>query len=131
MQNTRCVHLHSLISLLQLSWVKQLLVCVHILAYTLASSQLSQHYTTIFFTYSRYRNCLKANLITLRLVNFCHVSQSTVFFLPSSFFFSDNVYALKHYAKCLNKPYIYGPTSQAERITILQNFKYNPKAGLE
>jgi hypothetical protein len=41
------------------------------------------------------------------------------------------VYALKHYAKCLNKPYIYGPTSQAERITILQNFKYNPKAGLE
>jgi len=41
--------------------------------------------------------------------------------------FSDNVYALKHYAKELNKPYIYGPTSQSERITILQNFKYNPK----
>merc|ERR1712045_125941 len=41
--------------------------------------------------------------------------------------FSDNVYALKHYAKKLNKPFIYGPTSQNERIQILQNFKYNPK----
>jgi len=41
--------------------------------------------------------------------------------------FSDNVYALKHYAVKLNKPYIYGPTSQSERIQILQNFKYNPK----
>merc|ERR1719186_496086 len=41
--------------------------------------------------------------------------------------FSDNVYALKHYAIKLNKPYIYGPTSQTERIQILQNFKYNPK----
>ena len=27
----------------------------------------------------------------------------------------------------MNKPYIYGPTSQSERITIIQNFKYNPK----
>lgn len=25
------------------------------------------------------------------------------------------------------RPYIYGPTSQAERMQILQNFKYNPK----
>jgi len=41
--------------------------------------------------------------------------------------FSDNVYALKHYAQALHKPYIYGPTSQAERIQILQNFKYNSK----
>lgn len=41
--------------------------------------------------------------------------------------FSDNVYALKHYAIKLNRPYIYGPTSQMERIQILQNFKYNPK----
>ena len=41
--------------------------------------------------------------------------------------FSDNVFALKHYAKKLNKPFIYGPTSQNERIQILQNFKYNPK----
>jgi hypothetical protein len=65
----------------------------------------------------------------LRLMNFYH----SAFCIFTSFllFPSDNVYALKHYAKCLNKPYIYGPTSQAERITILQNFKYNPKAGLE
>lgn len=26
--------------------------------------------------------------------------------------FSDNVFALKHYAIKMNKPYIYGPTSQ-------------------
>merc|ERR1712013_814301 len=41
--------------------------------------------------------------------------------------FSDNVYALKHYATALHRPYIYGPTSQSERIQILQNFKYNTK----
>ncbi|GLV34549.1 haywire [Carabus blaptoides fortunei] len=41
--------------------------------------------------------------------------------------FSDNVFALKHYAITMNKPYIYGPTSQGERIQILQNFKFNPK----
>lgn len=41
--------------------------------------------------------------------------------------FSDNVFALKHYAIKMNKPYIYGPTSQNERIQILQNFKLNPK----
>ena len=41
--------------------------------------------------------------------------------------FSDNVYALKHYATALKRPYIYGPTSQAERIQILQNFKFNQK----
>ncbi|XP_043268353.1 general transcription and DNA repair factor IIH helicase subunit XPB [Venturia canescens] len=41
--------------------------------------------------------------------------------------FSDNVFALKHYAIKMNKPYIYGPTSQSERIQILQNFKYNMK----
>ncbi len=41
--------------------------------------------------------------------------------------FSDNVFALKHYAKKLHKPFIYGPTSQNERIQILQNFKFNPK----
>lgn len=41
--------------------------------------------------------------------------------------FSDNVYALKHYAVSMNKPYIYGPTSQSERIQILQNFKFNMK----
>merc|ERR1719447_1878865 len=41
--------------------------------------------------------------------------------------FSDNVFALKHYAKTLKRPFIYGPTSQSERIQILQNFKYNQK----
>ncbi|KYN40899.1 DNA excision repair protein haywire [Trachymyrmex septentrionalis] len=41
--------------------------------------------------------------------------------------FSDNVFALKHYAIKMNKPYIYGPTSQSERIQILQNFKFNMK----
>lgn len=41
--------------------------------------------------------------------------------------FSDNVFALKHYAIKMNKPYIYGPTSQNERMQILQNFKYNTK----
>lgn len=25
------------------------------------------------------------------------------------------------------RPYIYGPTSQGERMQILQNFKHNPK----
>ncbi|XP_060086074.1 general transcription and DNA repair factor IIH helicase subunit XPB-like [Ylistrum balloti] len=41
--------------------------------------------------------------------------------------FSDNVFALKNYAIRLNKPYLYGPTSQGERMQILQNFQHNPK----
>lgn len=41
--------------------------------------------------------------------------------------FADNVFALKHYALKLGRPFIYGPTSQSERMQILQNFKYNPK----
>lgn len=41
--------------------------------------------------------------------------------------FSDNVFALKYYAQKLRKPYIYGPTSQQERLQIIQNFKFNPK----
>lgn len=41
--------------------------------------------------------------------------------------FADNVFALKHYALSLGKPYIYGPTSQSERMQILTNFKLNPK----
>lgn len=41
--------------------------------------------------------------------------------------FSDNVFALQHYAIKLNCPYIYGPTSQNERLQILQNFSHNPK----
>lgn len=41
--------------------------------------------------------------------------------------FSDNVLALKTYALKLNKPFIYGPTSQTERMTILKQFQSNPK----
>ena len=37
--------------------------------------------------------------------------------------FSDNVFALKHYAIALGKPFLYGPTTQAERMHILQNFQ--------
>jgi len=40
--------------------------------------------------------------------------------------FADNVFALKHYAVKMNKPYIYGPTSQGERLHIIQNFVHNP-----
>jgi len=40
--------------------------------------------------------------------------------------FADNVFALKHYAVKLNKPFIYGPTSQGERLHIIQNFVHNP-----
>lgn len=39
--------------------------------------------------------------------------------------FSDNVYALKHYALKLGKAYIYGGTTEPERIQILENFQYN------
>uniref|UniRef100_A0A5S6QGH3 General transcription and DNA repair factor IIH helicase/translocase subunit XPB n=1 Tax=Trichuris muris TaxID=70415 RepID=A0A5S6QGH3_TRIMR len=41
--------------------------------------------------------------------------------------FSDNVYALKKYAIAMEKPFLYGETSQNERMQILQNFQYNPK----
>uniref|UniRef100_A0A914EDC7 General transcription and DNA repair factor IIH helicase/translocase subunit XPB n=1 Tax=Acrobeloides nanus TaxID=290746 RepID=A0A914EDC7_9BILA len=41
--------------------------------------------------------------------------------------FSDNVFALKSYAQSMKKPYLYGETSQAERMQILQNFQYNPR----
>ena len=41
--------------------------------------------------------------------------------------FSDNVFALKAYATKLDKPFIYGPTSHAERVQILRNFQFNPK----
>ncbi|KAI9847968.1 MAG: DNA repair helicase RAD25 [Sclerophora amabilis] len=39
--------------------------------------------------------------------------------------FSDNVYALEKYARALGKVFIYGGTSQAERLTILENFQHN------
>ncbi|KAJ2157792.1 DNA repair helicase RAD25 [Coemansia sp. RSA 552] len=40
--------------------------------------------------------------------------------------FVDNVFALKTYAKTLGLPYIYGDTSQSERMRILKNFQNNP-----
>ncbi|EGT46469.1 hypothetical protein CAEBREN_17583 [Caenorhabditis brenneri] len=41
--------------------------------------------------------------------------------------FSDNVFALKKYAIEMSKPFLYGETSQNERMKILQNFQYNPR----
>ena len=41
--------------------------------------------------------------------------------------FSDNVFALEAYAKKLDKYYIYGGTSQRERLDILENFQRNPE----
>lgn len=43
--------------------------------------------------------------------------------------FADNVYALKMYAMRLQRPYIYGPTSQTERLRILANFQHNKDLG--
>lgn len=43
--------------------------------------------------------------------------------------FADNVFALQMYANRLKRPYIYGPTSQVERMRILQNFQHNPALG--
>jgi len=39
--------------------------------------------------------------------------------------FSDNLFALEHYARTMVKPYIYGDTSNQERIHILENFQHN------
>lgn len=39
--------------------------------------------------------------------------------------FSDNVYALQMYAKYLKRAFIYGATPQQERMSILENFRYN------
>ena len=36
--------------------------------------------------------------------------------------FSDNVFALKHYAIKMNKPYIYGPTTQVNK-DMVYNFE--------
>ncbi|KAL2110012.1 hypothetical protein VUR80DRAFT_1703 [Thermomyces stellatus] len=41
--------------------------------------------------------------------------------------FSDNVYALRAYALKLGKAFIYGNTSQSERLQVLENFQHNPK----
>lgn len=37
--------------------------------------------------------------------------------------FSDNVFALAHYAKALNKPYLYGGTNHDERTRVLNYFR--------
>lgn len=39
--------------------------------------------------------------------------------------FSDNVYALKMYAQKLQKAFIFGETSNSERLRILENFQHN------
>lgn len=39
--------------------------------------------------------------------------------------FSDNVYALKSYATKLGKYFIYGGTSQSERMSVLENFQHS------
>lgn len=43
--------------------------------------------------------------------------------------FSDNVFALKTYALALNKPMIYGATTDAERMQFLHHFQHDPKMG--
>lgn len=40
--------------------------------------------------------------------------------------FSDNIFALQCYAEALKKPFIYGPTSENERLNVLTHFKSNP-----
>ena len=41
--------------------------------------------------------------------------------------FSDNLFALQHYAKTLERPFIFGGTGNSERIKILENFQHNPQ----
>lgn len=41
--------------------------------------------------------------------------------------FADNIFALRMYALRLNRPFIYGPTTQTERLRILDNFQHNPQ----
>uniref|UniRef100_A0A7S3VI15 DNA 3'-5' helicase n=1 Tax=Dunaliella tertiolecta TaxID=3047 RepID=A0A7S3VI15_DUNTE len=40
--------------------------------------------------------------------------------------FSDNIWALREYAQRMHKPFIYGPTSHAERTRVLHAFKNDP-----
>ena len=40
--------------------------------------------------------------------------------------FSDNVFALKNYANAIGRPFIYGKTSDKNRISTFSEFKYNP-----
>jgi len=41
--------------------------------------------------------------------------------------FSDELYSLKQYALKLKKVFIYGGTSQSERMQVLENFQHNPE----
>ena len=41
--------------------------------------------------------------------------------------FSDNIFALKKYARRLGRPMIYGPTGQQERMQVLEEFKTTSK----
>lgn len=41
--------------------------------------------------------------------------------------FADNIFALRMYALRLSRPFIYGPTTQTERLRILDNFQHNPQ----
>ncbi|RMZ90063.1 hypothetical protein DV736_g2708, partial [Chaetothyriales sp. CBS 134916] len=41
--------------------------------------------------------------------------------------FSDNLFALNHYAKTINRCFIHGGTSNQERIQVLENFQHNDK----
>jgi DNA excision repair protein ERCC-3 len=41
--------------------------------------------------------------------------------------FSDNIWALREYAVAMGKPYIYGPTSHAERTRVLHAFKHDSR----
>lgn len=73
----------------------------------------------------------KASLIAIMNPNKYRICQYLIKFHEARndkiIVFSDNVFALKHYAEKLYCPYIYGETNQAERMQILQNFQYNPK----
>lgn len=39
--------------------------------------------------------------------------------------FSDDIYSLKFYANLLNRPFLYGPTSNSERLRLLSQFRYS------
>lgn len=44
--------------------------------------------------------------------------------------FSDNIFALREYARRLHKPFIYGATGHAERTQVLHAFKHKPEVGV-
>lgn len=44
---------------------------------------------------------------------------------PQVIIFSDNIWALREYATRMQRPFIYGPTSHAERTRVLAAFKHS------